>query len=702
MATSVFDFLSTSTFDKDWFIGREESIGLSSRDIPNINAFVRILKSVIHTFVGKDVTVDLTSEQTNYSSKNHVSISMLPFIDALPDGEAYNVILGVSIREMAHIMYSVYIDRSYRIDGKPLPVKDQVFRRVLNILEDRRIESKISREHPGYTQYLQAARHYFNVKSLFYLPYKLDLDLVANFLFFFSSKVLYANVRNNSPKNEGFYQDREYLISNAESILKATFSEEDMSFVYKVIDSFIDDVDDEIRTSLALAAILMKYVNKDNSSKDHKAESSTTITIKVKMPKCSGSADAEEPANSKSLRVENTETSENTEASENTETSENTEESIELSLSDKEEDGEGSDDEDSEEIEVEVSESILNELLKKKSTIEKDFLPEDEVRTQVEVDLAEDTKKQNKLKAITRMANSQLTQETTLDKSFTRDYLLSSKDFEGISRDLEDNIVWKDIEPVPVVDNYKHLSKQLKVTSGYVARTQGRLNSSFELSEGEIDEDALPTARVQRDVFYDTSRGKGLQQEIIILQDISGSMCCKLHNRHFSRMDYSKIILKAIAEGFSNLKNVKLGIYAHSADISSNGSTDIYTVHDLCDNSPLDMGKIEALSPVSNNRDHVAIQEVAKKFSSQRGQKLLIIISDGEPAAFGYSGNWAIEKVKRTVEILEKKNIYVLSVAVASIDAQRFMYKHCIEASDRVAQDLNKWMQRYLKASLLR
>ncbi len=66
----------------------------------------------------------------------------------------------------------------------------------------------------------------------------------------------------------------------------------------------------------------------------------------------------------------------------------------------------------------------------------------------------------------------------------------------------------------------------------------------------------------------------------------------------------------------------------------------------------------------NNNCDGFAIRETAKHFSSRESDKILIILSDGQPSASHYGGDAAVEHTKMIVQVLRRNGIKVYSMSL--------------------------------------
>ena len=168
---------------------------------------------------------------------------------------------------------------------------------------------------------------------------------------------------------------------------------------------------------------------------------------------------------------------------------------------------------------------------------------------------------------------------------------------------------------------------------------------------------------------------------IEILVDESGSMSAN------QKYNSAKECCIALAEIFGNL-NIPIYVIGFTADTRCNGRNyDIVHNHYVTwKNARNERLKLLNISARANNCDGYSIRyatEVLKKHKAKN--KLLIVISDGQPAAYSYSDGVADTKLA----IKEaKRNVSVLGVAVGNNDTEtiHYMYEndflHISNASD--------------------
>lgn len=163
--------------------------------------------------------------------------------------------------------------------------------------------------------------------------------------------------------------------------------------------------------------------------------------------------------------------------------------------------------------------------------------------------------------------------------------------------------------------------------------------------------------------------------EVIILLDCSGSMKSGATMKQ-SRLDLALKAGYGAAVGLSEGRS-RVAVYGHTADVFDK-EVMIYNAKGF-DDPISDLP--HRLWDIYNNRqaqnkDGFAIRYVGGKFTSRQRRRLLIVISDGEPAAPAYHGDRAKEHTKECVDELRSRGIDVLSISITqeAAKANNFIY----------------------------
>lgn len=153
---------------------------------------------------------------------------------------------------------------------------------------------------------------------------------------------------------------------------------------------------------------------------------------------------------------------------------------------------------------------------------------------------------------------------------------------------------------------------------------------------------------------------KAPDMEVAVLVDCSGSM------KNCERMNYA-VKCAYITWKFCNLLEIPCSIYGHTTDYSPERHVLIQCVAHPENLDNLDGKRIFMLRPLHNNRDGWAINFTAKYLSkSQAQKKLLLIISDGVPAAKNYTYDSGKRDCREVIKKYKKKGIRIITAGIDS------------------------------------
>lgn len=140
-----------------------------------------------------------------------------------------------------------------------------------------------------------------------------------------------------------------------------------------------------------------------------------------------------------------------------------------------------------------------------------------------------------------------------------------------------------------------------------------------------------------------------------LLLDESGSMCS------CDRISYARATA-IILYDFCKALNIPIMIYGHS---TGSASVDLfsYAEFDSIDND--DCYRLMDISARNSNRDGAALRFVAEQLNKRHEDiKLLILVSDGQPASIGYYGEAAEEDLRGIRKEYMRKGILFIAAAI--------------------------------------
>jgi hypothetical protein len=238
------------------------------------------------------------------------------------------------------------------------------------------------------------------------------------------------------------------------------------------------------------------------------------------------------------------------------------------------------------------------------------------------------------------------------------------------------------------------LARSMKNNLSFLDSRLNRIQESFELQNGEIDEDELFSIKYNNNIFYETEEAQGYNLDFAVLIDESGSMGSITKGRYRYKIDEAKIAALGLALSLINSNYINLYLYGHS---TSNEGMELFEYINTKENKR-NVSSLFNIKYRQSNVDGYAIKAMGDILSkSNAKQKVLIVISDGQPAGVNYCGELAEKHVKQVVESLEKQNVFVIQVAVDSVNSSK-MFKHYIPFSDK---DLGVNLKKILMKKLI-
>lgn len=213
---------------------------------------------------------------------------------------------------------------------------------------------------------------------------------------------------------------------------------------------------------------------------------------------------------------------------------------------------------------------------------------------------------------------------------------------------------------------------------------------------GEVDEDELARLFMgDMRVFRDITEEVLPSAAVYFLVDCSGSMRCSVStgrpdysaDMRDTRLNVAQKMAFLLLSSMKDKPNVKCKVLAHTGDNDSrdfdyNAHANFYRIWEDGD----DINRLSIIQTMSHgeNYDSYAIAWAGGMLAEEDAeQKILIVLSDGEPSGRSYGGSSAMKHVRKHVDSLSRKGIDVLSIAVApdlGESSQRQMYRHYITA----------------------
>ena len=216
----------------------------------------------------------------------------------------------------------------------------------------------------------------------------------------------------------------------------------------------------------------------------------------------------------------------------------------------------------------------------------------------------------------------------------------------------------------------------------------------YDQRSGRLDKRKLTSFMLfdNLDIFQQVDvEEKNLELEVMLLVDISGSNGCQVrnvkNNTHVYRYVANQMVAIILHEAMKRLK------FKHSIWTFHSGGMNQYfsNIMDYSNCFDANIGTyLKEISAKGDNRDGYAIRYAGKYLTDQSNdpKRLLLVLSDGQPASSGYYGDKAMRDVRQAVEEVEEMGSRVIGMFSGNESENRYfkndenpdagMYKNAI------------------------
>ena len=204
----------------------------------------------------------------------------------------------------------------------------------------------------------------------------------------------------------------------------------------------------------------------------------------------------------------------------------------------------------------------------------------------------------------------------------------------------------------------------------------------------------IPTGRT--DLFKASITDEDKPLDVCLLVDESGSM------GHYT-MSKARNSAIALKEALADNPMLNLWVFGHTADEHERGITEMYEYWSpSMTDRPMAMGGMRAKY---ENRDGNAIIASADRVKSESttpdAQKLMIVLSDGEPSAAGYRGDISYSHTAKCVKYAETRGWHVIQLGFAGARkysmAKMFTNWLYISDTDKIGDEVSKIIRKVIK-----
>ena len=180
--------------------------------------------------------------------------------------------------------------------------------------------------------------------------------------------------------------------------------------------------------------------------------------------------------------------------------------------------------------------------------------------------------------------------------------------------------------------------------------------------------DAHALCRNDGKVFYKNNLPNEIPRiSVGLLLDESGSMSCG------DRSTYARAAA-IILYDFCQALNIPVMVYGHSTSWSRGVDLYSYAEFDAIDKN--DKYRMMDISARGSNRDGAALRYVAEQLSKRDEEvRILILVSDGQPADTGYSGTAAEEDLRGIKQEYKRKGLLFVAAAIGDDSVTRSYVK---------------------------
>lgn len=208
-----------------------------------------------------------------------------------------------------------------------------------------------------------------------------------------------------------------------------------------------------------------------------------------------------------------------------------------------------------------------------------------------------------------------------------------------------------------VADDLLHISRQLQksVTQKLEDSRRGGKQTSL-LMGRRLDAHAI--ARLDGRVFCKNALpNEAPALSVGLLLDESGSMCS------CDRATYARATA-IILYDFCRALDIPIMVYGHS---TSSGRVDLYSYAEFDAIDRDDRYRLMDISSRGSNRDGAALRYVAEQLAKRTEDvKILMLVSDGQPADSGYYGTAAEEDLRGVKQEYQRKGILFVAAAIGA------------------------------------
>jgi nitric oxide reductase activation protein len=206
-------------------------------------------------------------------------------------------------------------------------------------------------------------------------------------------------------------------------------------------------------------------------------------------------------------------------------------------------------------------------------------------------------------------------------------------------------------------------------------RLSSKRHCDTELVQGALHKRMLSRATLTPRIFKRDYQKEVPGVALCVLLDESGSMGSAATGLEKTKAVTAAQIAVLFAEALDKIPNVELEIYSFTSCGDAHKDN---AIKYLYGKNNLNKMSITGYSPGAQNYDHIALKVAGDMFvtNTKNSNRIMFVVSDGEPLGIGYKGPATIEATKKAVAALERRGIFVLGVAIEAFAIEDIYTKH--------------------------
>jgi hypothetical protein len=204
----------------------------------------------------------------------------------------------------------------------------------------------------------------------------------------------------------------------------------------------------------------------------------------------------------------------------------------------------------------------------------------------------------------------------------------------------------------------------------------------YGLKSGMLDEDALYQARYSSELFMKpiVENSRTRKMDMILLVDGSSSMNQQVEGARYPKFMVARQLCALFVEALEPIHSIQTWVYTFYQE-----TAEAIGVEELYSPQNAQKARIGAISPGQRTPEYEALLAIGERIQSEgrKGvQKVIVVLSDGQPGDDIIPYHVQKVRIKTLVQRLESEGHIVIQVSLGSLAQSKEMYKHSIPFPD--------------------